>query len=307
MNAALENAAPETLLGLILLISAFSCGVFTMGIFARKGKPKVAGFALGFLLNLLGVIIALFVPSEDTEPVRESAITGTVQPNPAFYVAGAGALLVVLGSFLPWISVTTIFGTVSVNGIEADGQFTLVFGILSGLGILLVIQKPGKRAWGAASFALLTLVISIVDLFNASERLVDISSDYTVASIGIGLYLVVLGGFLGLAGFSRNSSAPRESPVKTCPQCAEVVKVAARICRYCGYQFSAAEPATTLTPSLAGVHAPRAFDPSSSPPTCPEHGIEMVIRISVKGPNRGKRFYVCPKYRACQQLIQLDP
>lgn len=67
------NVEPETLFGLIFILCAFPCGIFTMGIFANKGRSKVAGFILGFLLNIFGVIIALFIPSEYIGPTSESA------------------------------------------------------------------------------------------------------------------------------------------------------------------------------------------------------------------------------------------
>lgn len=40
-----------------------------------------------------------------------------------------------------------------------------------------------------------------------------------------------------------------QRPMKACPDCAELVLAAARICRYCGYQF---RPAPTPPPTVAG-------------------------------------------------------
>lgn len=36
---------------------------------------------------------------------------------------------------------------------------------------------------------------------------------------------------------TRAAAVPTVTPVKLCPQCAEHVQSAARICRYCGYNF----------------------------------------------------------------------
>lgn len=33
------------------------------------------------------------------------------------------------------------------------------------------------------------------------------------------------------------SQAARDEPTKTCPDCAEEVKAAARVCRFCGHEF----------------------------------------------------------------------
>jgi hypothetical protein len=44
-----------------------------------------------------------------------------------------------------------------------------------------------------------------------------------------------------------NSKAISGSEEKTCPQCAEQVKVAAKVCRYCGHKFES-EPEAELEP-----------------------------------------------------------
>lgn len=62
-----------------------------------------------------------------------------------------------------------------------------------------------------------------------------------------GVAFLVIGGIVAALGFSKSGSAqptpprpPAESsaPLKTCPECAESVKSAARICRFCGHNFS---------------------------------------------------------------------
>ena len=60
-------------------------------------------------------------------------------------VVALGGLLIAIGSFLPWISVSSAFGSLSRNGVEGggDGVSTLIIGVLM---VLL-----GISAWSGAS------------------------------------------------------------------------------------------------------------------------------------------------------------
>lgn len=40
-------------------------------------------------------------------------------------------------------------------------------------------------------------------------------------------------------------------------------------------------------------------------PLCPECKIPMVRRVVSKGPNLGKKFYDCPNYPKCREIIEI--
>ncbi len=52
--------------------------------------------------------------------------------------------------------------------------------------------------------------------------------------------------YVGNSALSR----PRPPATKTCPRCAEEVKDAAAVCRFCTYEFPAPEPAVVAEPEL---------------------------------------------------------
>lgn len=52
---------------------------------------------------------------------------------------------------------------------------------------------------------------------------------------------------------------------------------------------------------------PSTTDMDNDQPVCPKHGIPMVVRLARHGERRGKRFYGCPKYPACHEIINIDP
>jgi hypothetical protein len=137
------------------------------------------------------------------------AAPGTEQPSapPATQstlpaaLTGLAGLAVVVGSIMPWASIATAFGTVSVAGTEGDGKITLALGV--GLLILAAVQisnaNPGLRLFSAIVGAG-TGVVAVIDIANVSSKVGEVSSAFARASVGSGLYVVLVGGALAIIG-----------------------------------------------------------------------------------------------------------
>lgn len=106
----------------------------------------------------------------------------------------------VAGSVMPWASVVTIFGSVSVAGTEGDGVITL------GLGIAILVLAVVELAGSSKTRGIVTIVAAITgalvvfEIVNVSNRIGEASSEAAHASVGIGLWMVAVGAVLGFAG-----------------------------------------------------------------------------------------------------------
>jgi hypothetical protein len=119
--------------------------------------------------------------------------------------AGAGAF-VFIGSFLTWATAGLGIFTVSVAGTDGDGKFTLVLGI--------AIAVTALIAWTTSPGAIIvTLLASIGAVGVGGYDWHDVNSKISAAkqqlngnpfagglhaSVGSGLYLVVVGGAIGV-------------------------------------------------------------------------------------------------------------
>lgn len=45
---------------------------------------------------------------------------------------------------------------------------------------------------------------------------------------------------------------------------------------------------------------------SKNPPLCPTHGVPMVLRTSKHGTNLGEKFWGCPNYPQCREIIKIN-
>jgi hypothetical protein len=112
-------------------------------------------------------------------------------------LVGGGLLL--LGSFLPWAQVASLFGTVSVNGTEGDGKITAAVGVAVALvGLVTVANRKARLSILAPILGLVGAGAGVLDLANVNDKFASVSSSLVHPSIGIGLYLVILGGIVTL-------------------------------------------------------------------------------------------------------------
>jgi hypothetical protein len=93
----------------------------------------------------------------------------------------------VVGSLMPWATINTAFGSISINGTDGDGVITLVAGIIIGI---LVFRKKylGSLLVSAAASCVL-----VYDFLNVSSNVAG-ESEFASASVGWGLIVGTIAG-----------------------------------------------------------------------------------------------------------------
>lgn len=126
-----------------------------------------------------------------TKQMLLDATSSTSAPT-MFTAALVGAVVIVVGALLPWVTVSTAFGTISVSGTEGDGVITLVCGVIAAA--LLVLGRGRKTA---AILAMLVgglvAAVGLYDLVNVSAAAADVNG-LARASAGVGLWVTLVGG-----------------------------------------------------------------------------------------------------------------
>ena len=116
-------------------------------------------------------------------------------------LALVGGVAVVVGSLMPWATITAIFGTISVAGTQGDGTITLVLGgVLGVLALLDLVGTTSISKWLYVGFGVAAAGVGGFDWVNLSQRLGEAQSEFVQASVGIGLVIVVGGGILAVVG-----------------------------------------------------------------------------------------------------------
>ena len=148
--------------------------------------------------------------------------------QPLHLVLG-GAGLLILGSFLPWATVSVKIAGVeamsnTLHGLDGDGTLTLVLGI--GALVLTLLKNPPK----AKLFALIALIlaglaalIGVIDIFrltrNSDANAIMAATGGSMSiTPGIGLILVIIGGAAAAFGsWQRWKSAPAAPAIAAGP------------------------------------------------------------------------------------------
>lgn len=152
-------------------------------------------------------------------PATPTTITVSSSSLKAPAAGGAvigGAALIMLGSLLPWGVVRGGFIQQSMSGTDGDGILTLIGGgflLIAGIGLLIKGNRFSR--FMAVLISVVIGVIAFIDMQNinnADERRAAIdralggggSSDFIVTSVGIGLYLILIGVVVAFIGTSLN-------------------------------------------------------------------------------------------------------
>ena len=123
------------------------------------------------------------------------------------WVIVGGVAVVLLGSFLPWATVSASFlGEVTVSGMDGDGVLTLLGGAVAG-GLALSAFLGRAARWKVVTalvFAVLVALVALIDIVDINSRVADLEGEGLGAaidvSIGIGLWLTLLGGIATVVG-----------------------------------------------------------------------------------------------------------
>lgn len=106
----------------------------------------------------------------------------------------AGAAVVAIGAFLPWAD---IGGLITTNGMDGDGKITIVLAAGAAvLGVFGILKASKGMLIGSLVVAALTILVAIIDMADVSSR----GEGIIEVSIGIGLYLTLIGGIVGVVG-----------------------------------------------------------------------------------------------------------
>lgn len=154
------------------------------------------------------------LPSEHEGPhTAEAPKPSSSGSLPAVAVIAAGIGYAV-AAFLPWISLSApLVGTLTRNGIDGGGDGIVVMGL--GLALALVgarmLARPGTMGVATALLGFAGVGMFAVEYPAILERIESIDSNNSLASVGIGLYVLLVaavGAVITGISVSRSNGAP---------------------------------------------------------------------------------------------------
>lgn len=132
------------------------------------------------------------------------------------YMALLGGVIMAIGSFLPWISLTQGLESMSFNGMGSElegGILTLLVGGAIELAALAAREEPGRNG------SLPAAILGILGIGIVGYYLLDIVSAINVLkpqgiqlSIEVGLVAIPVGGMLAVVGGYRHNPGEAEAP-----------------------------------------------------------------------------------------------
>ena len=117
------------------------------------------------------------------------------------FLSAIGGLLIVVGSFLPWIKAEAPFETITIIGVDYNGGgvTTLILGLVIIFGSIVAIARlkfiPIMPMYTVAIGSLVAVILGIMNYIDVINALDKVSSGYVSGSVGIGIFPVILADF----------------------------------------------------------------------------------------------------------------
>jgi hypothetical protein len=136
---------------------------------------------------------------------------GSSAPPGWAWVVLVGGALAVLGSFLPWLTVTTFFGTFSVRGFDGGDAYITLFMGAAVCGVAVI----GWPRWNGVGRPIVAMVLAgiaaltaLADIADIQERIEFVEQEAdVVAELGFGLVLIagaaILSGIAAIVGITQ--------------------------------------------------------------------------------------------------------
>jgi preprotein translocase subunit YajC len=118
--------------------------------------------------------------------------------TPALLQLGC-AIAVIVGAFGPWLSGSVVFGSLTNHGSDnPDGKLVLAIGVAAAFVAIAELMGVTHPLLPAISFIIFcfAVIAGIVDFRDIQDR-VNSAPAGVVASIGWGIYVVLIGGIVG--------------------------------------------------------------------------------------------------------------
>lgn len=120
------------------------------------------------------------------------------------YVSVLGGIIILAGSFLPWVTVNTSVGTIELGGLQASGFETLIAGAAV---VLATFVARGPRRFNSLAASLSGFLgggIALRTVFNLQDGIASLAGASqelgAEPTIGIGLIIVLVGAAVAIAG-----------------------------------------------------------------------------------------------------------
>jgi hypothetical protein len=188
------------------------------------------------------------VPPDDFVDVPDEPADGEVSYSPVgIGLSVVGGAMIAVSAFLPLDEPDNALTRVSANTLIQHGGWWLI-----AIGAVIALAAVASKRRVLAVIILSIIASAIVVHFGTDTTLRTLypigsngeaqeGSNGTVVPLGIAIYiagagasLAFIGGLVMWGSKEITAPAPAEEPTKRCPDCAETILAAARVCKHCG-------------------------------------------------------------------------